>query len=308
MSAGSRLDAFLDEWQRSAVLRSRLPYFLNRILGKKGVVTFADGSELSVNRQTSATMRKLVYFAYLGAPLAFGDHQGSLQWHVDFDSGEIRSPDGLRFHLDSFDPFIFAETFLANIHDEQADMRGKTVVDVGAYVGDTSIYFASQGAQVLAYEPDERNFSNLLLNLDLNPSMRDRVRPFQLAVGEAGEVQFTSGRGSSSRVVATTSETTRVQSTSLTKILGDNNLQNPFLLKADCKGCEFKLVAEDVISRFDRLAIEYAATGKNTPERLLNRLREVGFGSLQISKHSWDHQSIETTGLVRARRTPGPTT
>ena len=52
---------------------------------------------------------------------------------------------------------------------DSVDYRGRVVVDVGAYVGDSSIYFALRGAKkVYAIEPDRDAYSELLVNIELN--------------------------------------------------------------------------------------------------------------------------------------------
>jgi tRNA G37 N-methylase Trm5 len=49
------------------------------------------------------------------------------------------------------------------------NVSGKIIVDVGAYIGDTSIYFAIKGAKkVIAIEPHPVAFKEMLENIQLN--------------------------------------------------------------------------------------------------------------------------------------------
>jgi FkbM family methyltransferase len=69
------------------------------------------------------------------------------------------------------------------LSDEEAyldrlDLKGKTVYDVGAFVGLRTLYFASRAGRVISYEPNSRNRARLERNLAANPSLRNvTVRP-----------------------------------------------------------------------------------------------------------------------------------
>ena len=62
----------------------------------------------------------------------------------------------------------FADTFLnEDYHD--ANIRNKIIIDVGAYVGDSAIYFALRGARrVIAVEPHPGAYTEMLDNIKLN--------------------------------------------------------------------------------------------------------------------------------------------
>ena len=57
-----------------------------------------------------------------------------------------------------------------NIHkmNDDEDWKGKTVVDVGASMGDTPLYYASMGAKVYAFEISESIYNNMLENKKIN--------------------------------------------------------------------------------------------------------------------------------------------
>jgi len=69
------------------------------------------------------------------------------------------------------------------------DLRGKLVLDVGAFHGLTALFFASKGATVHAFEPMPLNRSRLHENLKLNPKLDIHVHP--CAVGaESGTLHL----------------------------------------------------------------------------------------------------------------------
>jgi FkbM family methyltransferase len=69
--------------------------------------------------------------------------------------------------------------------------RGKVVWDIGAHVGYHSLAFAAMGADVVAFEPNATNVTQLELNLKRNPSLGSRVRHLLVAVSDAdGQISF----------------------------------------------------------------------------------------------------------------------
>jgi FkbM family methyltransferase len=69
---------------------------------------------------------------------------------------------------------------------ETVDFRGKTVYDVGAYVGVFTVFFAKKvgiKGKVVAFEPNPENFSKLLINVAAHPN----VTTFNLGLGNESE-------------------------------------------------------------------------------------------------------------------------
>jgi FkbM family methyltransferase len=59
--------------------------------------------------------------------------------------------------------------FLNEVFNGDLDYHGKTVLDVGAYIGDTATYFWNKGAsKIICYEPVKEFFYRLGQNVELN--------------------------------------------------------------------------------------------------------------------------------------------
>jgi hypothetical protein len=102
----------------------------------------------------------------------------------------LRMPDGILLTIDSFDPVI-AETWLYDIHFLGFNLSDWFVLDIGAFVGDTALYYARRGAFVVAVEPLPSNYETMLRNLELNPELKPRIIPINAAIsGEDGFVEF----------------------------------------------------------------------------------------------------------------------
>ena len=143
---------------------------------------------------------------------------------------------GIRFVKGSDYSAIY-EVFERKIY--ATELRGKTVVDIGAGTGDSSLFFAFSGAsEVLAYEPSPLRFELMRMNLALNPELGRRIQ-------------------ASKTMVVPCKVAGDNESVSLGSIL--NRISGPSLLKIDCEGCEFPLVLEDYehVRRFDELIFEF---------------------------------------------------
>jgi hypothetical protein len=92
-------------------------------------------------------------------------------------------PDGVKLYFDFFDPLVIAETWLYEIHFLDHDLSNWFVLDVSAYIGDTVLYYAMRGALVVAVEPLPSNYDAMLKNIVLNPDLKSRIIPIDVAVG-----------------------------------------------------------------------------------------------------------------------------
>lgn len=127
----------------------------------------------------------------------------------------------------------------------------KTIIDIGANIGDSSVYFARNypTASVLAFEPDKNIYSVLLRNIELNNV--NNIKPFNLGVSDKnGERVFYSYNFSGLsgfNKLDKRSKKTRVKIISLNKVFSSNNLKIVDLLKLDCEGAEY-----DILLKTDR--------------------------------------------------------
>ncbi|MGD1099805.1 MAG: FkbM family methyltransferase [Thermoplasmata archaeon] len=276
-------------------------YWMARFLGRPITLRFRQGS--SFPKATRDEAGTLLFLSANGVKFAPTGDPTQLTWGLDPRDRIITTPTGIRFHLPSADGVILAETYLYDIH-YAGDLRGKTVIDVGANVGDTALYFAEQGAEVFAYEPDPTNFEGLRANLDLNPTLRPHIHPFPYAAGADGEVEFHVGLRGGSSMYETGGTVRRVKAVSLETILGGRDRVH--LLKADCKGAEHELARQPAIGRFDHVAIEYywiapgLSAGETPLTALLARLRKQGFGRWRVFKHNAASTPLSQHGMLAA--------
>jgi len=215
-----------------------------------------------------------------------------------FKNGEgfLKMPDGIMLSLESFDPLVIAETWLYETHFLGHDLSNWFVLDIGAYIGDTALYYARRGAFVVAVEPLPSNYRAMLKNIELNPDLKSRIVPINVAVGpEDGYVEFAysgSVNGAAS-MYCSGRHKVKVRSVRLSSLIKEINARgidlNKFKFKAlkmDCKGCEYDIIHEpDALKLFDIIKIEYSGYLKNKTYHQLKKALE----NLDFKCRVWAH-------------------
>ncbi len=122
-------------------------------------------------------------------------------------------------------------------------LDGRVVYDVGAFHGILTLFFASRGARVIAYEPNERNYARLIENVLLNQLANVQVR--KLGVGAqpgSGLLHFTAAMAGGGRLdpkaIAPISQ--QVEITTLDEDIAVRTLPAPDLIKIDIEGWELE--------------------------------------------------------------------
>jgi len=171
----------------------------------------------------------------------------------------------LKFYFDINKFMAFGEIFRDGIYDVDVDVKGRTVVDVGAGIGDSPIYFALNGAKkVYAFDVNisylEKNIKNIREN-----NLEDVVEPIRCECG---------------------------LSNNLDVITLKYNIPYGSVLKVDCEGCEYDFfsTAPRLISRYHTIIIEY----HNGVQHLADLLKASGF-NITIKGN-------KEIGLIYARR------
>jgi FkbM family methyltransferase len=221
--------------------------------------------------------------------------------------GFLRTPDDITISFNIVDFIVIIETWLYDIHFLGFDLNGWLIVDVGAYIGDTPLYYAKRGALVVAVEPLPSNYEVMLWNLELNPDLKHRVIPVNAAIsGRDGFVEFSysTPMDGGASIYGGGRFKVRVKSMRLSTLIREITSMGLDLdgfrvrvLKMDCKGCEYDVINEvDVLRLFDIVKIEYSGDlrGK-TYHELKSTLENLGF-----TCRVWAHNEfVPRVGLDR---------
>jgi len=215
-----------------------------------------------------------------------GDYRKTLKFLESNGKKIIQTHDGIKFYLDSIDPWIILETFVLEIHkiENLESFDGKVVVDIGANVGDTPLYYASQGARVFAFEPVEEHYEAMIRNINLNPELSDNITPIKAAIGVDGLVKIHHSKSEEISWGASLYWNTHqedslideVEGYSLNSALVKFGIGKVDLLKMDCKGCEF-FIEDDSLKNVKSVKIEYTTFNSHKLEDLTNILQRNHF-------------------------------
>lgn len=184
-------------------------------------------------------------------------------------------------------------------------VTGSNIIDIGANIGDSSIYFALNGAKrVVAIEPQNKSYRSLISNIELN-GLKDVIMPIRAGVSSRHEIS-----------VVNSSEDNPTGGTSLNKEKGnealeminlhyiiENFLSDVNLLKIDCEGCEYDFFLHasiEDLKEFNRIMVEYHYGS----EKILNKLNQAGFETIcNTGMRGYNTESIHhftSTGIITA--------
>ena len=168
--------------------------------------------------------------------------------------------------------------------------ENEIVVDIGANIGDSAIYFALNRAKhVIALEPYPSTFNLAVQNIKVN-NLNDKITILNSGYGKASEiVKIDEKRRGETRgaILVPSNEGKEVKLYSLEMLINEFGIQEA-LLKMDCEGCEYNILNEDdvVLKKFKRIVLEFHHGYKN----IESKLKHAGFSTevLRIQKHRGD--------------------
>ena len=155
------------------------------------------------------------------------------------------------------------------------NVDNENVIDIGANIGDSPIYFALNNAnKVIALEPYPYSYNIALKNIKTN-KFEDNIILLNAGYGKDGIIyidpNFKNTTGSNLKNVQNGKE---LKTISLKTLLNTYNIESA-VLKMDCEGCEYNILNEDndILRRFKRIQMEY----HYGYEKIKNKLEEAGF-------------------------------
>jgi len=219
--------------------------------------------------------------------------------YLVLDYGGLR----VRLHIDSvaFLGDIVRENFVGGAYDDLV-VGGRTVVDVGAGVGDTAILFALRGARrVVALEPYPSLYGEALINIRAN-GVEDKVVLINAGLGSFdGEVCASANNLNEYTIFKPSDECgARVRMYTLSYLIKEFNIEDGSILKMDCEGCEYETIpraSSKDLSVFSQIIIEY----HNGYHELRNALEKAGFKAT-IKPIRSAKIPIERQGYIIAKR------
>jgi FkbM family methyltransferase len=182
------------------------------------------------------------------------------------------------------------------------DVKGKQVLDVGANIGDSAIYFAINGAlHVYSFEPYPYTYRLAKRNVELN-GLEKQITLLNMGCGKDGAITVNpqlKSEPSSTLIPSEAGDTVRI--VSLKRIVQDYGLSDA-IAKVDGEGCEYELIlgaSDRELQAFSQMMIEY----HHGCAGLVDRLRKVGFHvtrSRPFDFHNPVTGVTEVVGFIKA--------
>lgn len=205
----------------------------------------------------------------------------------------MRMTDGIQFKINNFHNLISIKEVFVNKEYLIKKIKPKTVIDIGANLGDSSVFFGLTypKAKVIAYEPSVSVYK--LLEYNLKQNNLENVLSFKLGVGsKQGKVSFYENEQSglsSMYGTASKSKKSTISITTLTKIFKVNKIKKCDLLKVDCEGAEYDIILnmdKSTLSRINNMVIEYhEGATKHDRNDLINFLKNNKF-KVKVKGHN----------------------
>lgn len=183
---------------------------------------------------------------------------------------EYLNRDELRHSMSSLSEVFYSEIY------SPLQVEGRTVVDIGANIGDSAIYFVLRGAsRVVAFEPFPGTFGTASSNLRVNQMTTVVLR--NAGLGVPGHVRLDPAlRKTTNLVAAPTSHGKEIEFVSLDDVVQTLGASDA-AIKIDCEGCEYETIekaSNATLRAFDQIMVEYHSLGYS---RLRDKLRGAGF-------------------------------
>lgn len=160
---------------------------------------------------------------------------------------------------------------------EQLPIANKVVIDIGANIGDSSMYFIANGARkVIGIEPFPNNFQLAMKNINEN-NFEDKIEIIQAVCTDKKNIKidFKSEKGVES-LIKESDEGYNIKSFTLEEIIDEFDVPDESILKIDCEGCEDEIInvaSLKTLRQFSDIQIEY----HNGYKKIESKLKKCNF-------------------------------
>jgi len=186
----------------------------------------------------------------------------------------------LIFYFGRWGPNIVNEVFGTNSYKKtlgEFDINGRDVIDLGASIGDSIIFFSIMGARkVYGFEPFPPFYALAVRNIKKN-NLENSCQVVKSAVGaQKGDFLVDSTYDKMLGVYSEKFETGEKIPISTLEEIVENYKINKGVLKLDCEGCEYEVILNadnKVLRHFDYILMEYHYGFKT----LMRKLEKAGF-------------------------------
>ena len=179
---------------------------------------------------------------------------------------------------------------------EDLPVQNKTVVDVGANIGDSSVYFALKGAsRVIALEPFPQSYEMAKKNIEVN-DVQNKIELLLAGCSNQNGWRLIDPNlvGTVASKINELKNGIKVPIMTLSKIVKDYKIDEKSILKIDCEGCEYDIIlstSTEILQKFNHIFLEYHYGYRDLKEKLEGSGFNVSITrpsiSGQIAHYAW---------------------
>jgi hypothetical protein len=223
----------------------------------KTVAEFRDGKSIPVSKSDYGEFREKLFQLYL--------RDNGFTYFIRNGRTLVETDNAVKMYMLPNYSNVLDEIYLKKAYGNKR-LDGRPVIDVGASIGDSSLYFAKLGAsEVHGFELDSERYAMAIENIQIN-NMTQLVHIYN----------------------------TRASSKNIASLIEENQLSNLFM-KLDCEGCEYDVVLnlpEETYTRITDIVMEY----HKNPKPIMKRLSRLGY------KVNTFKRFLVREGLIKASR------
>ena len=177
------------------------------------------------------------------------------------------------------------------------------VLDVGANIGDSSIYFYCKGAKtVYCVEPSPFLFKILKANIIYN-GLQQKLIPLNKGIGNERTMRLSNGPLSDDIInkglpirESQSNNTSAVKIESLEKIVNELHIKDA-ILKMSCEGCEYEAITESSKATLRAFKIIFVEFFNGKQKRLGKKLIQCGF-RIKYRNVTYDYKRDRILGFI----------
>ena len=188
-------------------------------------------------------------------------HAHMTGWDYDLKLDKIILPEsGLHFYNGISNGDLF------NIFYEKdynfLPVKDRVVIDIGANIADSSIYFAMTGAKkVIALEPFPKNFEVAQKNITLN-GFTNKIELLNAGCcgGQSKDMVLDASAKGVGCQPMQSSLGSNIHFYTIRELINKYNIDSHAVLKIDCEGCEYDIILSNgktILDKFSHIQIEY---------------------------------------------------
>jgi FkbM family methyltransferase len=145
------------------------------------------------------------------------------------------------------DHFVFRDIFLFKEFKLPVTSNPKLIIDTGAYIGLSSLYYSLQfpNAKIIAVEPESSNFQILTTNTELHPNIQRINAGIWSKNTRLKIVDSQSEKWAFTVTEADESDTEAIKAVTIDEILTDSGFEQIDILKIDIEGSEKEIFSRN---------------------------------------------------------------